>query len=128
MDEEKPLRTQWMLAVCLVDLSPDLCGAIRDFYAALPPALQEQYLYLLARAQAESAQLADATAAMNMLRRPVHQLSNDLTMALGTLDLLDAVPDDAWATAGREELRGAAQHLERARDTVFQVQALLHTQ
>ena len=48
-----------MLAVCLVDLSPELRAAIRAFDAALPPALRAEFPYLLARVQAEAGQLAD---------------------------------------------------------------------
>ncbi|HLH24392.1 MAG TPA: hypothetical protein VK066_17860 [Chloroflexota bacterium] len=59
MDEDESHLRQVMLAVCLVDLSPALCDTIRNFYRALPSQLRPAFLHLLARARAESAQLAD---------------------------------------------------------------------
>jgi hypothetical protein len=68
MDERESCSHEGMLSVCLADLSADLRQAIRRFYASLPAALHEEFAYLLARAEAESAELADTTWAAAMER------------------------------------------------------------
>ena len=50
-----------MLAICVVDLSPELREALDAFYAALSPPLRAEFPYLLARVEAETAELADTT-------------------------------------------------------------------
>src|SRR4051812_33449331 len=107
MDEDELRRKRWMLAVYLVDLSPDLCAAVRHFYAAQAPPLREKFLHIFARAQAEGAPLVDTPAPVKRLHELVHRLSNDLTLALGTLELLEAMPEAERAATSRERLRDA---------------------